>query len=70
MPTLTDEEILRRFKEALPGMNVQIWDYEARLRVVSSTGRQWYDGPLDHLRCRNTSDAVVREILNGVAQRR
>jgi len=62
MPTLSDEEILSRCTDALPEMCAEIWDYEARLRVRSSTGRQWYDGPLDHLRSPDTIDTVIREI--------
>lgn len=62
MPGLTDEEILSRMKAGLPEARVEIWDYDARLRIISPTGKQWYDGPLDHLRSPGTVNQIIAEL--------
>lgn len=62
MAGLPDDEILSRVKSGLPEAKVEIWDYDARLRIISPNGKQWYDGPLDHLRSPGTVDQIIAEL--------
>lgn len=62
MPRLSDDEILARMKSGLPEAKVEIWDYDARLRIFSPQGKQWYDGPLDHLRSPGTVNQIITEL--------